>query len=127
MLSACTVHLQYVQVAIEVLIEACSCSGHIHIFTGASVQFLLQVCLCTLFVGVQLHLVQCVTGMYRCQVATAWRCSALAWFLVVRCRTIWFAACLGLVSCGPVQNNPVCCCHFDTGYANMRQPHILKS
>ena len=53
MLSACTVHWQYLQVAIYVLIKACSYSGHIHIFTGASVQFLLQifvqVCLCTLF------------------------------------------------------------------------------
>ena len=33
---------------------------------------------------------------------------------------------LDLVSCGPVQNSLVCCGHFDTGYANLRQPHILK-
>ena len=32
----------------------------------------------------------------------------------------------GLAPYGPVQSNPVFYGHFDSGYANIRQPHIFK-
>ena len=32
----------------------------------------------------------------------------------------------GLTPYGPVQSNPVFYGHFDSGYANIRQPHIFK-
>ena len=60
------------------------------------------------FVGVQSHVLQGVTWMYRCQPETGWRCR-------LRLGSLWSSS-----------NNPVFYGHFDPGYANIRQPHIFK-
>jgi hypothetical protein len=61
------------------------------------------------YVGVQLHLLESVTGMYRCQLETAFVMQALAWLLIVPFKAIQFGA-----------------VHFGTGHMNLRQPHIFK-
>jgi len=86
--------LQYRYLYIWVLIKACLYSGHIHIFTEASVPFLLQifvqVCLCTLFCRCA---VASCTGCYRNVQMSIGNCltmQALACLLVVQFRTVWF-------------------------------------
>jgi hypothetical protein len=98
-------------VAIYVFIKTCPYSVHTHILTGASVQFLfqifVQVCLCTLFCRCA---VASSTGGYRnLQISTG---------------NCFGEAGLGLDPYGPVQSNPVWHSHFDTGYANLKQPYI---
>jgi len=86
-------------------------SIHIHIFTGASLQFLLQifvqVCLCTLFC--------------RCAVTSSTECYRNLQMSTANC---FGNAGLGLSPYGLVQSNLVWHSHFDTGYANLRQRHI---
>ena len=61
------------------------------------------------YVGVHLHLLQCVMGMYRCQLETALSMQALAWLFMVQFKAIWFGA-----------------VYFGTGHMNLRQPDIFK-
>jgi hypothetical protein len=76
--------------------KACSYSGHIHIFTGASVQFLLQifvqVCLCTLFC--RCAVASCIVCYRNVQmsIGNCLAMRALAWLLVVQFRIVWSVA-----------------------------------